>query len=471
MAQLGSWMPDLPPHGHEGLVVARNVFPGPLGYEPFQSLSAITAAMAEDWRGGGAFDDLTGGNVLVSGGDSGLYAYISGAWVSKHSASPSAGAKWFFNQFGDLVIGTHGGAPVKYTMSTATGAALGGTPPNASMSAIVRDFVFLAGDPAAGSTVTWSAVNNAEGWTVGTGQCDEQLIPDGGDITGLAGGEYGLVFQRNAISVFEFVGSPLIFTRRKVSDTIGCVTHGSVAQAGKMVFFLSSRGFYMFNDGELTPIGKDKVDRTFFGTYSTVSIEGDLRAAIDPNLNLVIWSMPDRLWIYNWGADKWSEVTQSGIVAVTTGRTGSLTLADLAALYPSGNDTVPYGTDDPIFAGNDPTLYIVKNDDKLHAFGGSSKLAATLQMARMEPFQGQDSHVWAVRPVGDVTSGLTVNMDGFVRLGDSATRTTSADIRANGDVPVLCRGRYIQPELNFSTSAEWSFIQGLEVQGAPGGSL
>ena len=471
MADFGGWMPDLPPHGHDGLVVARNVFPGLLGYEPLKSLAAITASMSEDWQGGGAFDDLAGGSVLLSGGNSGLYSYSSGAWTSKYTASPAAGSKWFMAQFGDTVIATHGGAPVKYTLSTATGAALGASPPDASMVAIVRDFVFLAGDSSARSTVTWSAVNNAEGWTVGTGQCDEQLIPDGGDITGLAGGEYGIVFQRNAISVFEYVGSPLIFTRRKVSDTIGCVTHGSIAQAGKMVFFLSSRGFYMFNDGELTPIGRDKVDRTFFGSYSTLNIEGSIRAAIEPNLNLVIWSMPDRLWIYNWGVDKWSEVTSSGIVAVTTGRTGYMTLADLAAEYPGGNDTVPYGTDDPLFQGGEPTLLIAKSDDALYAFGGTSLFPATMQMVKVEAYPGQDAHVRAVRPIGDVVDGITVNMDARARLGDSATRTTTTDLRNNGDMPVLARGRYIQPEIALTEDANWTFMQGLEVQGEAGGAL
>lgn len=480
MADFGSWAPDLPefgtvtddtgrPRATNHLTIARNVYPGHIGYEPLRELTPVSAALAYTWRGGGAFDDLTGSYALVAGTNSGLYAYISGAWVSKHATSTTG--KWFFVQFGDNIIGVNGSAPVKYTMSTATGAALGGSPPDASMIAVVRDFVFTAGDSSELQTVSWSAVNNAEGWTPGTDQSDQQVIPDGGDITGLAGGEYGLVFQRSAISVFEYVGVPLVFTRRKVSDSIGCITHGSIAQAGKMVFFLSNRGFYLFNDGELIPIGEGKVDRTFFNSYSVLTIESQMTAAIEPNLKLVMWAMPDRLWVYNWGTDKWSDVSDSGIVAVTTGRTGYLTLADLESSYPSGVDTVPYGTDDPLFSGGDPTLFVVKSDKKLHAFGGADLLPANLRMAKIEPYPGLDAHVRSVRVAGDCGDGVTVHVDHAPRLNDSMSRISTSDLRANGDMPVLARGRFLQPEIATTADTDWNYINGLDIEGVAGGRL
>lgn len=469
MADLGSWAPDLPQFGHSGLVNARNVYPGALGYEPFRSLTEITAALPYSWRGGGAFDDLTGGSALVAGTDSGLYAYISGAWVAKKSGAYSG--KWDFAQFGDNIIGVNGAKPVKYTMSSAAGADLGGSPPNASMIAIVRDFVFLAGDQSAFSTVTWSAVNNSEGWTVGTDQCDEQLIPDGGDITGLAGGEYGIVFQRSAISVFEYVGAPLVFSRRKVSDTLGAVCQGGIAQSGKLVFFLSNRGFYLFNEGELTAIGKDRVDRTFFASYSILQIQTDLRVAIHPNLNLVMWSMPGRLWIYNWGSDKWSYAAIADLAGITTGRTGYITLDALAADYPGGTDTVGLGTDDPLFSGGDPLLLIAKTDGKLYAFGGGTKLPATLRMAKIEPYPGNDTHVRSVRVVGDVGEGVSVKVDYAPRLADQLGSIETSDLRANGDLSVLARGRFLQLEVNTTDATPWSFINGLEIEGTQGGRL
>lgn len=471
MAEFGTWAPDLPAHGHDGLVTARNVFPGALGYEPLRDFVSVTAdATTGSWLGGGAFLESDGTVHLLAGTTAGVELYSSGTWSTVHSATYSE--KWSFAQFGNTVIGVADGdeAPVAYNMTAGTAAALGGSPPDASMIAIVGDFVFLAGDLADQYTVTWSAINNATGWTVGTDQSDEQLIPDGGPITGLAGGEYALVFQQSAISIFEYVGTPVIFTRRKITDALGALTHHGIAQAGKLVFFLSNRGFYMYNDGELTAIGKDRVDRTFFAGYSVVDIQTSLRAVIEPNLNLVIWSMPNRLWIYNWGTDKWSEVTYTGMIGVTTGRTGYLTLDQIEAIY-TGVDDVPGGTDSPTWQGGNPMLLVVHEDDIHYAFGDTTFLPATLQATKLEPYPGNDGHVWNARVVGDVTSGATVTLGCSARLSDGQTEFQSTDYRNNGDFPLIARGRYIQPRVELSETAEWQYIQAIDLEGRPGGRL
>lgn len=478
MPSFGSWTPDLPDFAEidpqnpvVNLVTARNVYAGPQGYEPFRSFAAITqAATNGTWLGGGAFEQSDGSLHFLSGTTSGIEAYSAGAWSVKHSDAYAS--KWSFCQFGDTVIGTADAdmQPVAYNMAAETAAELTGSPPNASMIAIVRDQVFLAGKSDAQSTVYWSAINDCTGWTIGTNQADIQPIPDGGPITGLAGGEYGLVFQQSAIHIFEYVGTPLIYTRRKVSDALGALTHTGIAQAGKLVFFLSNRGFYMFNDGDLTPIGKDRVDRTFFAQYTISQIQTGLRAQIEPNLNLVIWSMPGRLWIYNWGADKWSEVTDDSVIAVTSGRTGYLTLDEIQAIY-GGTDSVPGGTDDPVWQGGDPMLLIVRSDDIHYAFGGSEVLAATLRSAKFELFPGNDTHAWNVRIVGSVASGAIVLLDCSARLSDAQTTYSSSELRPNGDYPLIARGRFMQPEIDISTEGVWSYVQGVDVEGRAGGRL
>lgn len=471
MADFGTWAPDLPEHGHDGLVIARNVYAGAIGYEPLRSLTQITGDnTAGTWLGGGAFDESDGTIHLIAGTTSGLEKYASGTWSTIHSDTYTS--KFSFVQFGDNVVGVadSDAPPVVYDMAAGTAANLTGSPPNASMAAIVRDFLFLAGKSTDQQTVYWSAINNITGWTVGTDQCDIQPIPDGGPITGLAGGEYGLVFQQSAISVFEYVGVPLIFTRRKVSDAIGALTHGGIVQAGKLVFFLSNRGFYMFNDGQLTPIGANKVDRSFFAQYTNVEIKTGLRAAIEPNLNLVIWSMPGRLWIYNWGVDKWSEVTDTDIVGVTTGRTGYLTLDNLQSIY-GGVDNITQGTDDPLWTGGDPMLLIVKKDNIHYAFGGTGLLPATLRGTKMELFPGLDAHAWNVRINGSVASGAIVTLDCSARLADAQTSFATTELRNNGDYPLIARGRFMQPDIAINDVGSWSYIQGIDIEARPGGRL
>ena len=254
----GSWSPDLPQLNHDGLVLARNVLPREGGgYEPVKSMSPFTFALPDTWKGGGWFKGIGGASALLAGTDAGLYLLTASAATLKHSDTYTQ--PWHFGQFGDLVIAVAGAAPVKYTIATAAGAALGGSPPSSSMIAIVDPgFVFLAGNSSAVSTVYWSALENPEGWTIGTDECDSQLIPDGGEITGLSGGDVCLAFQSDAIHEFRYQGGEFIFIRRKVSDGIGAICHGSIARAGRRHFFLHRSGFQMYVDGEIIPVGKGK---------------------------------------------------------------------------------------------------------------------------------------------------------------------------------------------------------------------
>lgn len=465
---LAAWVPDLPPYGHGGLVTARNVYASAIGYKPIKSLSAVTSALANTWKGGGSFIDTDGTTVTLAGTNAGMYSYASGTWTSRYAGSYTA--NWSFAQYGSFVIGVNGAAPVKYTISTSTGAALGGTPPSATMVAVVRDFVFLAGNPSARSTAYWSSINNAEGWTIGTNQCDSQQLPDGGPITGLAGGEYGLVFQETGIHRFSYVGTPIIFQRDKISTGVGCVTPGAVAQFGRMVFFLSGRGFYSIVDGEPVNIGTNKVNQTFWATYSRADVQTYIRATIDPKRSLAIWSMPDRLWIYNWDLDRWTDVLITGLVGISTGINAGVTLEGLDALYPSGIDSIPYSLDDPIFQGGDPLLTLVKSDNIVYSFGSSSNLDATLTYAKQEPVQGRNTRIRRARLNSDATSGVTLSLSTSQRLGDAQTVTTANTITTGGYIPIRATGQYVQPSIAIAGSATWSYATGLNMDYAAGGN-
>jgi hypothetical protein len=465
---LGSWAPDLPPFGHSELVEARNTYSNLLGYAPVRSLSAVTAAMGENWTGAGAFQSIDGVNVLLAGTGTDLYKLTASAATSKLAGAFIS--PWFFAQFGNFVLGVNGGAPVKYNIGTDTAASLGGSPPSSTMIAIVRDQVFVAGKPTALNTVTWSAINDSEGWTIGTNQCDDQQIPDGGNITGLAGGEYGLVFQSGSIHIFEYVGTPLIYTRRKISDGVGALSHGAITQNGKQTFFLDRSGFYELVDGQLNPIGKDRVDRTFFDTYSVAEIKLRCRASVDPARKLVMWSMPDRLWVYNWGTQKWSDIYEVGIVGVCQGQTSETTLEDIAVLYPAIED-VPVSFDDPAWRGGDPMVLVAKTDFKLHTFGGADAMAAVFRMPRIEPFKGRGTYVRNARVDTDALDGVTLSIDTSARLGNTQDRTQSTDLRANGDMPIRCYGRYVQPQVDIAAATDWTYVNGLDVAATAGGRL
>jgi hypothetical protein len=468
MPELGPWLPDLPPYGHQGLTVARNVYASPLGYRPVKDLSAVTTAIPSAWQGGGSFIDLDGTTVTLAGTNAGLYVYSGTAWTLKYGGVYSS--DWFFGQYGSFIIGVNGGQPVKYTISTATGALLGGSPPNATMLAIVRDFVFMAGNSAANGTVYWSGNNNAENWTIGTGECDIQPLPDGGPITGIAGGEYGLVFQEAAIHRFSYVGSALIFQRDKISDGIGCIAPGAIATFGRMTFFLSGRGFYVIQDGELSNIGDQKINETFWKEYSRPDVQNNIRCAIDPKRTLVIWSMLDRLWVYNWTLDRWTDIYVPGIIGLSTGINASVSLEYVDVLYPGGLDSVPYSLDDPIFKGGEPLLTVVKSDNIVYSFGSALNLPSTLTFPTLELIPGRVTRVRRSRLYSDALDGVTLTLGYASRLGDPFTTVVSNEVRSNGFIPIRASGQFLQPRINLSATSGWSYANAISFDQAVGGN-
>jgi hypothetical protein len=461
--------PDLPEFGHQFLVKARNAYSGILGYEPIKALAPLTGAIGAAWKGSGAFKGADGTVVMLAGTNGGLYRLTS--TTSTLVTAGTYSANWFFAQFGDKVVCVNGAAPLKYTISTLAGAALGGSPPTSSYVAIVRDFVFLAGNSSAQNRVYWSAIDDAEGWTIGTNQSDVQDLPDGGSITGLAGGEFGLAFQDDAIHIFEYVGTPSIFSRRKVSNSIGAMCHGGIAQHGRQTFFYSRRGFYKWspNEPEPLPIGRNQVDRTFRTTYSSGDIIANLRCAIDPERSLVIWSMPDKLWIYNFDNDMWSDVAITGLLGISTGQTASLTLEDIAVTFPSIEDVTP-AFDDPFWSGGSPLLMIAKTDQKLYTFGASDNLEASFRLPQLEPSPGRVSHIRNSRIMGN-SAAATVSIDCRATMGDAPVNVTSNDLRDNGEIPIRASGRFVQPEVIYPASTSWSSIQGFDIETTPGGRL
>lgn len=464
---LGPWLPDLVPYGHEGLTICQNVYPAANGYRPVRNVSQLTNALSVTWRGGGSFIGLDGTVATLAGTDSGLYSYSGTAWTLRQSGTYSG--KWQFAQYGGTVIGVNGAAPVKFTIPTSAGALLGGSPPSATMIAIVRDQVFLAGDPAANSTVYWSAINNSEGWTVGAAQADKQLLPDGGPITGMAGGEYGLVFQETAIHRFSYVGTPLIYQRDKISDGIGCITPGALATFGRMSFFLSNRGFYSITDGGLTAIGENQVNDWFAQQYARADIIANIRATVDPKRTLAIWSMPDCLILYNWVLQRWSYVSLPGLVGLSTGINAGVSLDALDALYPSGIDSIPVSLDAPIFAGGDPMLTVVLTDNRVYALGGDY-LAATLQSPLLEPITGRTARVRRARVYGDPVSGVMLTVGSAARQGDVLVDTSSNTITASGYMPIRFSDQFMRYRVDVAAGTAWTYLSGINFDMAAGGS-
>jgi hypothetical protein len=460
----GEWKPDQPEHLNDGMVTVDGVFPIANGYAPMKQYAALTPALASGFLGGTAFVASDKTASLLAGTATNLYRYSGSSWASV-LGSLTAG-RYSFTQFGDLAIGTHGGAPIKYNLLTGAAAALGGSPPLSKYCATVRDFVFVAGVPTDISRVSWCSSGNAESWTSGVNQAGSTPLYDGGEITGITGGEYALVFQRGAINRFSFTGPPATWQRDVISTNIGCIAPGSLAQAGRRVFFLSERGF-MVTDGASEPvaIGSERVDRTFFSQYPRSSLTA-MYAAVDPRRHLVIWSMPGapgRLWIHNWEINRWATATLN-LVGVFSGFTANVGLDAVGGAV----DSNPYTVDDPRYQGGEPQFLVASSDGTIGTLTGAN-MAAVFSAPLQEFSQGQDARVFRTRPIIDATSGLTMALDIRRRLGDVPKVRTATDLRASGHVPMRATGRYVGGDLSVAAGTTWTYAQGFELEHGAGG--
>lgn len=461
--KLGAWLPDISPNATDTLITARNVFAGPNGYRPARSFSAITPALDEAFLGGAAFVGSDGTASLLAGTATDLYRFDGADWISVID-SLSAG-RWYFAQFGDNVIEANGGELLSYDLLAGMAAVIADAP-TATDVATVRDFVFVLEPDGDELTVRWSGFNDSEGWTEGVNQSGSQPLLSGGKGIKVVGGEYGLVLQANAIKRFSYVGGDLVFQVDEISAEVGCMARGSVAQVGRLVFFLSERGFMLCDGNETRPIGNEKVDRTFFGLYSREDIQ-NISAAVDPRNPVVMWAMPGTpgtLWAYDWQQDRWTTLGMS-LIGVFTGFTANISLDALDALY-GDLDSIPYSLDDPRFAGGSPLLLIANSSSEIGTMAGDN-LPATFKLPNVEPSPGERVRVRSLRPVTDADE-VSATIDARARPGDAENIATASSMNLNGEMPIRANGRYLGTTLVIDDD-NWTFAQAVEIFCEPAG--
>lgn len=395
-------------------------------------------------------------------------AGTAGTVPGANTTGMTVGGQWRFAQFGNYVVAVNGVETKVVDLVASTASTLTDAPAGVCI-AIVGDYVVIgqrAGDLLG---ITTSAEGDHTAWDVVTTTATYQPMLAGGEVMGLASGEYGVILQRGRLVRMSRTGDPQVpFQYDVITENIGCASKGSVQQFGNMVFFLSDSGFKMLSSGqELKPIGSEKVDRTF---TSAVPRDGWDRifSAIDPQSKTVIWCIPGApgmLWIYNWELDRWSTGSLN-IDAVMAGFTSSIDLETISATY-TDVDAMTISLDDPRWSGGNPRLYAVYGD-VLGTFFGSN-LQATFSFGYSELTPGNVARVRTFRPQIDGTDGQTIAVDCHARMGDPPISSISSDLRASGVVPVRCSGRYVRPRWTIAAGTSWSFAQGLEVDCEAGG--
>lgn len=317
----GEWMPDQPSISG-ALVDAKNVVSQAIGYGPLPTAAIFSAAASENLTTLVAGKTPVNATKLFAAGTTKIFD-VSGVGaltnVSKSGGyTPNASLDRFrFTQFGNVIIGTNNSDPMQaFTLGTSTAFAdLAASAPICKYLTVVRDFVVTAFTSESSSLyptrVRWSGINDETAWgSSQVTQADYQDIPDGGQIVGIRGGEFGLVLMEKGISRMSYIGTPFIFQFDNISRGKGCIAAGSIAQVQGITFFLSDDGFYMCDGQQVTAIGSEKVDRWFFNNADESAFD-TMSAAVDPVRKLIIWNFKTtfaqrKLIIYNFRTQKWT---------------------------------------------------------------------------------------------------------------------------------------------------------------------
>lgn len=471
-ALFGDYLPDQPDHIAPGLITVSGVYPGSTGYRPAGQYVATTTALPLPCKGAASFVSPLGTSTIIAGTATDLYRLYSGAWQSIASGFSIQGDnRWRFVQFGGLAIATNeADAMDKIDLETSAVSLLGGSPPKFRMLGVVQNFLVggvLNGDV---NTLGWSGENDAEWWTFGQRKSDYNILPDGGAITGIISGEYGLILQRGAVRRMQYVGGNVLFRFDKISSNVGCVSVHSVAQFGEIAFWYSDDGFKMWDGATIIPIGFEKVDATFAAQYG-VSNWPAMSTAVDGGKSVVAWAMSDKWWIYNWRLQKWSIVPITSQI-VFAGFTKTLVLEEQDPDVGANDDILDFpglvSFDDARFKGGDPRFYVFDSANTMGTLSGAN-MAASFGMRNVELIDGRDARVKRVRPMSDVVTNVTLTLNAKQRLGDAGTTTIFTALNNSGEMPVRARGRFIKATFAIAAGAAWTYAQGLDVKLTAGG--
>jgi hypothetical protein len=380
----------------------------------------------------------------------------------------SSDAQWQFAQFGNLVFATQKNAVLQvYNLSSSSAFAdTAGSPPQASYISVVGRFLVLSGLLSFPFRIQWSGLNDTTNWTSGTGSSDYQDFPDGGIVRGVAGGEFGTVFQDQAIRRMSYIpGSPLIFQIERIAQDLGLFAPYSIVRAGSLIFFHSAQGFYKIAPGGLPEqIGREKFDRTFFDDLDKTELRMFIGAS-DPRSTRVFWAykstsgttgLYDKILCYDYALGRGVPITMTGEYLLGMSQPG-ITLENLDTLS-SSIDALAASLDS--FAVSTQPLIAQFNSAHKMGFFSGSNLEATLETAE----QGADGEQVFCSGFKPVTDAPTVYGSLSYRNLSSETPTSLPEILRNsrtGNCDLRRSTKFTRMKIRIPASTSWTYAAGV----------
>lgn len=468
----GEWKPDQPPHLQDGLLRADGVVPVANGYAPLPSFAAAAhGTLAAPCIGAGAYRTTEDVHVFAAT-TSQIYRYGTAGYTSlKAGLSSSTAIGVRFCPYNRLMLATNGVDPIQSfdpAVPTAMNDLDAGAP-KARFLAVVRGFVvagYTEDDPL---RVAWSDNGDPTTWTAGSGEAGFQILSNGGDITGVVGGEYGLIFQENRIVRMTYTADDAIWQFDEISTDIGCIAPWSLATYGKLTFFLSSKGFMACDGVVVEAIGMEKVDREFLSVLDRSYLD-NMSAAVDPRNSILVVSVPSsnpttQVYIYHYALRRWTTASLM-VERIFPALSQSLSLDALDAIY--GNlDAVALALDSPLFRGGYPLLMLFDGAHRLGTLSGPN-MAVTLTDATREPVPGARARIRSVRLLGDAAE-VSVAILGANALTDDPVESVHVRRSAGGIHRIRRSCAFCSVKFAVPAGATWSYLQGYDLEAEVGG--
>ncbi|WP_455480525.1 hypothetical protein V3564_05195 [Bartonella sp. B12(2025)] len=460
-----------------------NVLPADGSYIPISGFEPFSKPCPDPILGAIAVRTKSGVFIIV-GTEQKIYRFnnITMEWqdISQEGKSYFANvdAPWSFALFGDYIIAVNANdkPQVLNINHDKRFRNLGGNPPQAGIVRVWGDFVCLMKLTNYPRRVHWSGLNDAEFWTVGKKSCDYQDFPDGGFVQGATETTNPIIFMRSAIYAGSFIpGSKVIFSFQKIHDKRGAKNAHSIVCRDNLAFFTDEGGFYQItNEGQITSIGLEKVDRTMSEKSNSDNLS-TLFAAIDGIYNRVYWVIDSDeeyqkriLLIYDWGLQKWAKALVDVKMILPIFSSG-ITLEGLDWITQNIDD-LPFSLDSKVWKNESPILGAFDHQGRLGSFSGPP-MACVVTSQEMGQTNGLVTRIKNIMP--QVDSGqfyLSVGMRFRQSLEEKTVWLPEKQPSHNtGQIHSRARARFYRFKLRIPEGVNWSHVVGFDVELKPAG--
>jgi hypothetical protein len=243
----------------EGIRVVRNVTGTTYDIVSDGFATSSVSSSGGDYKIFPEIDDGQQNSTSGSGYGMGLYG-VGLYGVSKESSTPTPPSIWSFDRFGSLVITTRGNQTGLYSWNNTTGTlpALVTNAPTAINYAFVTDNICVTfGASAQPNRVKWSDQGNLTTWTAtAQNQAGEDDIEGAGEFISHASVRgANLLFTRQQVYSFRYIGKPFVFETKIVDPSRGLIARNARVVVNGVAYWMGLDNFYQYRGGnvEVTP--------------------------------------------------------------------------------------------------------------------------------------------------------------------------------------------------------------------------